>query len=346
MAGISSKAALSSLSAYKYNAGSELEDEGGLNYYNTFYRKYDAQIGRFTGVDILAEKVFNQSTFQYGSNNPIFYNDPSGALNDWLDDAPAWLATLWNNVLDGHDVHFTPTMSFGGGYGGGENGDGGIVFSASEMSNMHSGTSHGQSGFWFTYSYTQGPLASTAWREGNNNTEGYSSTNEQNLVFQQTFVSDFNSNMQYAGAGFSDDFGQAFNAGSVFYGAAELGLQSIRQNNGPQIIGRFIGIGTKQTAQALKGTLGTISKVGKGLGLLGYGIQVVSTGSKFVNGEEISTAEGVGFGISTILVGGASLAAGTFAAPFVAGGALVYGIAELGSYIISGNTLEENIFEK
>ena len=163
MAGISSKAALSSLSAYKYNAGSELEDEGGLNYYNTFYRKYDAQIGRFTGVDILAEKVFNQSTFQYGSNNPIFYNDPSGALNDWLDDAPAWLATLWNNVLDGHDVHFTPTMSFGGGYGGGENGDGGIVFSASEMSNMHSGTSHGQSGFWFTYSYTQGPLASTAW---------------------------------------------------------------------------------------------------------------------------------------------------------------------------------------
>ena len=72
MAGISSKAALSSLSAYKYNAGSELEDEGGLNYYNTFYRKYDAQIGRFTGVDVMAESFAGLTPFQFGNNNRCF----------------------------------------------------------------------------------------------------------------------------------------------------------------------------------------------------------------------------------------------------------------------------------
>ncbi len=78
MAGISSKAALRSLSAYKYNAGSELEDEGGLNYYNTFYRKYDAQIGRFTGIDIKAESFAGLTPFQFGNNNPAMFNDPMG----------------------------------------------------------------------------------------------------------------------------------------------------------------------------------------------------------------------------------------------------------------------------
>lgn len=78
MAGISSRAALRSLSAYKYNAGSELEDEGGLNYYNTFFRKYDAQIGRFNGVDMKAESFAGITPFQFGNNNPVFYNDPMG----------------------------------------------------------------------------------------------------------------------------------------------------------------------------------------------------------------------------------------------------------------------------
>ena len=39
----------------KFNGGVDLEDETG--YYNTFYRQYDAQIGRFSGVDILSEST-------------------------------------------------------------------------------------------------------------------------------------------------------------------------------------------------------------------------------------------------------------------------------------------------
>lgn len=80
MKAINSKRAISTFSAYKFNAGTEFEDEGGLDYYNTFYRKYDAQIGRFTGVDMLGEATKNLTPFQFGNNNPIFYNDPSGAL--------------------------------------------------------------------------------------------------------------------------------------------------------------------------------------------------------------------------------------------------------------------------
>ena len=56
MASISYKAASTLTNRYGWNGGNEYEAEGELNYSNTFYRKYDAQIGRFTGVDMLAEK--------------------------------------------------------------------------------------------------------------------------------------------------------------------------------------------------------------------------------------------------------------------------------------------------
>ena len=63
---------------YGYNGGNEYEDEGELNYSNTFYRKYDAQIGRFTGVDMLAEDCAEINPYQYGFNNPVSFNDPMG----------------------------------------------------------------------------------------------------------------------------------------------------------------------------------------------------------------------------------------------------------------------------
>ena len=123
-----------------------------------------------------------------------------------------------------------------------------------------------------------------------------------------------------------------------------MGIQAISQANGAQTIGRAIGFGTQQTARALTGTLGIVSKVGQRLGILGYGLQVTSAGYKLYNGERVGTAEAVGVGVSTVLVGAAWIAAGTVAAPFVAGVALIYGAFELGSYMFTGNTIEEHIF--
>lgn len=76
MSGISDKAINKLSSQYKGNGGVELEDETG--YYNAFYRQYDAQIGRFSGVDILSEKSTGLSSYQFSGNNPIVYNDPLG----------------------------------------------------------------------------------------------------------------------------------------------------------------------------------------------------------------------------------------------------------------------------
>jgi RHS repeat-associated protein len=78
MANISYRAASTLTNRYGWNGGNEYEDEGELNYSNTFYRKYDAQIGRFTGVDMLAEQFADLTPYQFGGNNPVLFNDPNG----------------------------------------------------------------------------------------------------------------------------------------------------------------------------------------------------------------------------------------------------------------------------
>ena len=70
------------LSKRLYNGGSELEDEllgaeGGN--YSTFYRRYDATIGRFLGVDALADVYDSQTPFGFASNDPVNGQDPTGA---------------------------------------------------------------------------------------------------------------------------------------------------------------------------------------------------------------------------------------------------------------------------
>ena len=62
---------------YKYN-GKELDTEKGLNWYDYGARQYDAALGRFTTVDLLAEKYYGVSPYAYCGNNPVRYIDPTG----------------------------------------------------------------------------------------------------------------------------------------------------------------------------------------------------------------------------------------------------------------------------
>ena len=102
---------------YGYNGGNEYEDEGELNYSNTFYRKYDAQIGRFTGVDMLAENFVSLNPYNYGNNNPVMFNDPTGALNQL--EFNHIINTLWNSPFGG--TWSSEGGGTGGGFGGGSN---------------------------------------------------------------------------------------------------------------------------------------------------------------------------------------------------------------------------------
>src|SRR5690606_5554983 len=90
MAGSSSKALAfgNPQNRFKFNDGTELankefSDGSGLEIYETPFRGYDPQIGRFHQLDQLAEVSLDWSPFVFASNNPISRNDRLG-LKDSL----------------------------------------------------------------------------------------------------------------------------------------------------------------------------------------------------------------------------------------------------------------------
>lgn len=68
--------------SYQYNSQSEKQaDPTGSGYfYETPLRQYDPQLGRFNGVDVLADEYVSLTPYQYGGNNPILFSDPTGAM--------------------------------------------------------------------------------------------------------------------------------------------------------------------------------------------------------------------------------------------------------------------------
>ena len=63
---------------YLYNSGSELNNVS--NSYETFFRGYDPVLGRMLQVDPAASSFGNHSPYSYSFNDPIYWNDPGGAV--------------------------------------------------------------------------------------------------------------------------------------------------------------------------------------------------------------------------------------------------------------------------
>ena len=63
---------------YLYNAGTEREKSFGLNLYETDWRRYNAQLGRFNQVDPFTDFLSGITPYNYAFNNPVYFNDPSG----------------------------------------------------------------------------------------------------------------------------------------------------------------------------------------------------------------------------------------------------------------------------
>ena len=72
-----SEQAQSSANRFKYN-GKELQTVGGLGYLDYGARMYDAESGRWFGVDPLLEKYYGVSPYVYCGNNPLNIIDPDG----------------------------------------------------------------------------------------------------------------------------------------------------------------------------------------------------------------------------------------------------------------------------
>jgi RHS repeat-associated protein len=104
MEGLSDKAIKTNYAENKlrYNSGSELQnkefsDGTGWEMYETQYRGYDPQIGRFGEIDPLADISHFSSTYEYAGNNPVLMDDPTGLFRRYQQD-PTLESTSPNNT--------------------------------------------------------------------------------------------------------------------------------------------------------------------------------------------------------------------------------------------------------
>jgi RHS repeat-associated protein len=61
---------------YLYNAGNEMNSNTG--WYETFFRGYDATLGKFLQTDPMADKYGSWTPYNYAFNDPVYWNDPMG----------------------------------------------------------------------------------------------------------------------------------------------------------------------------------------------------------------------------------------------------------------------------
>jgi len=166
-----------------YNGGSEWQDDidGLADYYSTFFREYDAVIGRFNGVDPMAAVTDEQSAYVYSGNNPIMKNDPLGDISGGRysqTDVALFNAILnWNNKYEvermstgmqnnyflWHSTNYTSPWSWDGGIGangGGSQGRGGSVGGVNARGFTHALISRPSIDFLF---YETPEAAARAW---------------------------------------------------------------------------------------------------------------------------------------------------------------------------------------
>jgi RHS repeat-associated protein len=103
----------------KYN-GKELQETGLYDY---GWRQYMPDIGRWNGMDQLAESYLSTSPYAYVMNSPVNMFDPDGR-----ESMLALTEAMWNATPDGTNSYWTNSGSDGGGKPGGSGGGGFFVY--------------------------------------------------------------------------------------------------------------------------------------------------------------------------------------------------------------------------
>jgi RHS repeat-associated protein len=94
------------MNRFTYNGQSEKQKDlnGGKGYfYETDWRGYDAQLGRFHGIDLLADMFTSITPYRFGFNNPIMFNDPTGLIDNpgFNENTWALIEGAWNSTPKG-----------------------------------------------------------------------------------------------------------------------------------------------------------------------------------------------------------------------------------------------------
>ncbi len=80
---------------YKFN-GKEFQEELGLNVTAMDFRQYDNALGRFHGMDALAEMQYSYTPYHFSGNNSVYFRDPTGLIQ-----GGPLINAVWNNTASG-----------------------------------------------------------------------------------------------------------------------------------------------------------------------------------------------------------------------------------------------------
>lgn len=331
--------------ASKFKLGDkELQDEFGLNQYDFTARFYDPATARFNGYDPLAETSYDWSPFAYCNNNPLSFTDPTG-----MKALPITEEIYGFGSSGGGGFNFANYGGYkGGGMGLGSYMTGSYAYANNNYGRGTGGNWGGVSGLGDGNIYNNGlPVYNALSREWGYWQKLYETSTvrvDKNHTFTDVSVAE-KWIPSTSVASYPDGFGQLMNALGVMWEGATRGNDMFRQNNGASFISKIFGFaGTQETAKRLAKFTNTLGKWGTNLGKVAYGFSAVTITYKYVTGQDVSLAENVGFGISTAFVAAGAIFTATAAAPFIAAGAFLYGAAELGSFFITGQSIEDNIF--
>ena len=302
-------------------------------------RDYDPAIARWTGIDPVVH--FSQSTYNAFDGNPVFWADPSGA------DSSGGSYTVQNG-MSGEGV----TKNFFDRSVGGRGSSRSLNMTNGVRWNSHWGDGPAGS-TWYHY---DGNVQNFYGDKAADVLRGFGShwvpgpdgdvINGEITVFSGHWARNSSARATFDGYSFSDVLGQGTNGLTVVWGASQLGVERLANANLAADVGEAFGIGEQVAAPRLRAFTSTLGTLGNRVGLAGFGLSAAVITTKIYNGDKISTAEAIGFGINSVFAGVAIAAELGFTvafAPQIATVALIYGAVQLGSYMYNGQSLEQNI---
>src|SRR5574343_307259 len=90
----------------KYN-GQSWDSDLGINITAMDYRQYDNALGRFYGMDRLSEMTYSVTPYRFGFNNPVVFADPTGLIEEGGNTDMGWVNTgstiFWDPTVNNQD---------------------------------------------------------------------------------------------------------------------------------------------------------------------------------------------------------------------------------------------------
>ena len=132
---------------YLANGGTELNTTSQL--YDLDYRNYDPVLGRMNGVDPMASKYSSYSPYNFAFNDPVSFNDPSGADPIYSETTLASFGRPMRGGYFGPQPMDNNGYSYGG-YGGGDGfgGSSGITYDGAGSWTIDMGAVGSNGGTW------------------------------------------------------------------------------------------------------------------------------------------------------------------------------------------------------